>query len=411
MTDRKHIALVLSGGGVRGAYEAGVISAIVDILGRRSSDPAPFDIFAGTSVGAINATFFAANGHRGDLGVRELERVWTRLRLRTHLRFDPAGFLGLKPRFQSLLSFDNGRTHTLGRSLLDPRPLEAIIRHAIPWKNLHRNLRDDRVHALIVPALHIGTGRTTIFAELSPKASLRPSRRPRRHAIIEPITADHVLASAALPLLFPARRIGRSYYADGGLRFNTPIAPAIRAGADKLVVVSLLYEEPLEQLVNPLETTSGEDLYPSPTFLAGKVLNALILDPVKYDLQLLERINTLMSAFEENLDDATLERIRSVIEDTRGMGYRKIDTLVFSPTENIGAIAAEHVRENIPRWKLGRLTEWILETFSGARAGNSKEADFSSYLLFDGGFARKLIELGYRDTQARAEEIIAFYQN
>jgi len=238
-------ALVLSGGGARGAYEVGVVAGIVEVLRRDMDEVAPFQIFAGTSVGAINATLLASRCHDGDLAVEELVRLWQSLELRKHLRINSLSLLSW-PRNLPWLRFRH-RTAAhdigprLGRSILDPRSLEDLVSDSIAWPELHRNIRQGTVQALIIAALHIGSGRTTVFAELADNTPFRPSKDPRRIASLKPITADHVLASAAIPMLFPARRIGHTYYCDGGLRFNTPMSPAIRAGAERLVVISLMH--------------------------------------------------------------------------------------------------------------------------------------------------------------------------
>ncbi|MCA9543660.1 MAG: patatin-like phospholipase family protein, partial [Myxococcales bacterium] len=212
--------IVLSGGGARGAYEVGVVSGVVEVLGRGPKDPPPFRVFTGTSVGAINATWLAAHTDRGDLDVAGLAQVWTDLRLPVHLRLDPLRLLGLKRIAARWLD----REH-LGPSILDPRPLDAVVAHAIPWERLHANARTGALHALVVAALEVATGRTTLFHETGPDCEFRPSRDPRRRAWPGPIEVDQVLASAAIPLVFPARRVGHAWFCDGGLRFNTPIAP------------------------------------------------------------------------------------------------------------------------------------------------------------------------------------------
>ncbi len=222
----------------------------------------------------------------------------------------------------------------------------------------------------------------------------------------EPIEAEHVLASAAIPFLFPARRVGRAYYADGGLRFNTPIAPAIRAGADKLVVISLRHEPPM-RLAGSDERGSGVEQYPSLVFLLGKIFNALLLDPVAYDLQILDRFNRLMESLGAVLTADEWARVEHVLVESRGAPYRKIETLVFAPSENIGIAAGDYLRMHRARASIGRFYEWLLG--KAANVGATWEADLASFLLFDGEFARRLIDLGRRDAVAQADAIRAFF--
>jgi NTE family protein len=373
----------------------GVISGLNEILGGLRSR---FGVFTGTSVGAINAAQFASHAHREDLGVAELVRRYADLRLKTHLRPHFRGLLpGLsrRPRFRA--RSDEARRHAW--ALLDPRPFEKIVRDGIGWEQLHENVRAGLVSAVIVSGLRISDGRTTTFAELSPGTEFVVSHDPRRDAILEPLTADHVLASAALPLLFPSRQIGGTYYCDGGLRFNTPMAPAIRAGAEKLVVIALRAGRPTER--------NAVTSYPKPFFLLGKILDALLLDPVEYDLHVLDRLNHVVEVMERTMVPEALEQVRSVVQSERGLPYEKIATLVFRPSSDIGVLAGEYMRTEQPARREGYAARAMLR--HAAALGGQVEADFVSYLLFDGGFARLLIDLGHRDALARADEIRAFF--
>ena len=395
--------IVLSGGGARGAYEAGIVAGIVQVLGER--ERAPFEIFTGTSVGAINATWLAAHADRPDMDVQGLLRQWRTLDLDRHLRIDPLRFLAgpsLGPLLARLRGESNARW---GRSVLDPRALEAIVEQELPYARLHRNVRAGTVKALVVAALQIATGRTMMFAELAPGRILRFSSDPSRVGQCEQITAHHVLASAAIPLLFPARRIGEHFYADGGVRFNTPIAPAIRCGARKIVVISLLYEDDGTQSEESPMGARMEASYPSLIFLLGKVLNALLLDPVKYDLQVLERLNEIVRTLEETLEPDEMARMRRVVGEGRGLPYERIETLVFRPSMDIGELASEHTRHIEVR---------ALSTavFAGAaRLRGELESDLLSFILFDGAFAERLIALGRKDALARADEIRGFFED
>lgn len=391
-------ALVLSGGGARGAYAVGVVSALNEVLGGLRSR---LQIFTGTSVGAINAAHLAAYAHRDDLGIAELAQRYANLRLKTHLRPHLAGLFGALVGRRSRLSIDP-RRH--GTSLLDPRPFERIVYDDIPWDHLHQNVQDGLVRALIVSGLRISDGRTTTFTELSPGADFVFSHDPRRDSVVETITPEHVLASAALPLLFPARRIGKAYYCDGGLRFNTPMAPAIRAGAERLVVIALRAGKRSEDAPSAEVTLAR---YPKPFFLLGKVLDALLLDPVEYDLHVLGRLNRVVEVMEETMPPSAFERVQRVLEKDRGLPYTTIQTLVFRPSEDIGVLAGEYMRSEQPTRREAAIARIMLR-HAGA-LGEHVEADFVSYLLFDGGFARRLIELGYRDALARANEIRAFF--
>ncbi len=382
--------LVLSGGGARGAYEVGVLRGVMQALAKAGA-PQPFEVFTGTSAGAINAAYFAAHADLADLGVDKLAEAWRSLALQTHFRVNP---LGLLPRREP--------QGVHARALVNVQPLRALIDGLIPWSRLHANTQSGRVHAAILAALEIAQGRTTLFAELAPTAHYRPSRDARRVLVREPLATAHVLASAAIPVLFPPQRVGERYYCDGGLRHNTPISPAIRAGATRLVIVSVSQDRTTGAGAPALPP----DAYPHPSFLLGKVLDALLLDPLQYDLQVLKRINRLLGEFEQALSTTQNRDIAGVMQEARGAAYHPVQTLVFSPSQNIGQLAAAHVprlRQSNIGFYWRRAINWM------AGDAQSGESDLLSFVLFDGAFARDLIELGQRDVLARADEVRAFF--
>jgi NTE family protein len=405
---RKNPGIVLSGGGMRGAYEAGVVAGVMDVLERRPDQPPLFRVLSGTSVGAINAAYLAANGHLGDHGIGRLLDFWRSLDIERHVKMRLLGLMRWPRRFTQLFSAEGGRPTTRS-SLLDTAELESLVEQAIDFAQLRENVRSGKVQALLVAALHIVSGQTTVFAEVAPEAVFAPSRTGLRIARVEPITMDHVLASAAIPLLFPARRVGRLFYCDGGLRFNTPIAPAIRAGADPLLIVSVSHattEAELREREQELADAEGMDL--EPMFLVGKLLNALLLDPVKHDLMVLSRLNELVEVLESSLRPEDYAEVQRVLVKTRGVEYRKIHSLVFSPSKDIGRVAGDYIRTKLNgEVQLNPVLDRFLAR--AAREGMSQEADWASYLLFDGGFANELIELGRHDAHDRADEIVALF--
>ncbi len=387
--------VVLSGGGARGAYEVGVMAGVIDVLGLSRTDAPPFRVFTGTSVGAINAAFLAAHVDRGDLNVGGLMAVWRGLRLPVHVRLDPLRLFGLRRLASRWLDPDH-----LGPSLLDPDALDAVVANAIPWDRLHANARSGALHALVIAALEVASGRTTLFHETGPECTFRASRDPRRRSWPGPIEAAQVLASSAIPLVFPARRVGDAWFCDGSLRFNTPIAPCIRAGADRLLVVSLQHQRAAPPVAQP------ESSYPNPLFLLGKVLNALLLDPVAYDLQVLRRFNRMVEVLDETLPPAERARVDAVMAQGRGLPYRRVEPLVFYPSADLGELAARHLQAARPA-EVGRLGRWLLARASAP--GATWEDDLASYILFDGAFAESLMTLGRDDVHARAEEVRRFF--
>lgn len=392
---------------MRGAYEAGVVAGVMEVLRRKPDQPPLFRVMSGTSVGAINAAFLAAAADRGDHAVEDLLGVWRSLRLESHAKLRLLGLMRWPRRVAEL--FRSGpQSIPPGTSLLDTRELEKLVERSVDFAKLRDNVREGRVHALLIAALHVVSGRTTVFAEVSPHVRYAPTTSGTRIARVEPIGIDHVLASAAIPLLFPTRKVGERFYCDGGLRFNTPIAPAIRAGADPLLVISVSHRvSDAEAKVRELEQVEVEGMDLGPMFLVGKLLNALLLDPVKHDLQVLERLNGLVEVLEGTLTEEEYQRVQEVLVKSRGAGYRRLQTLVFTPSEDIGVLAGDYLRGMRRSAELNPVLERFLARASVE--GMSQEADWASYLLFDGGFAERLIDLGLRDARARADEIVATF--
>lgn len=395
----RNTGIVLSGGGARGAYEAGVVAGLMEVL---RPTRAPFNIFSGTSVGALNAAYLAAHAHLPDMNAPGLVSQWQALDLNKHLKLDMRGVLGFKKQWSFGSSGIHHRTaqQRSSRALLSPEAIERLAADAIPWDALHRNVSAGAVRAIVVAALHIATGRTALFAELSPGVDFKASADPRRTPRVGQLSADHVLSSAAIPLMFPSRAVEGEFYCDGGVRFNTPIAPAIRAGADRLVVVSLLSDE---STVPSMAEAKRIEAYQNPLFLVGKVMNALLLDPLRYDLQVLGRFNSLIQILEETLDSEELDRVQKVIEESRGLPYRRLQTLVFNPSQDIGRLA----RQRSEDLDSNRFSSWFLART--ANLGALWESDLLSFLLFDAEFASELARLGRDDVVARADEVRDFF--
>ncbi len=339
----------------------------------------PFDRFAGTSVGAINATFLASNAADPDLGVERLVSLWRDLHFARHVRV-------------------NWRMWS-ERALLDVGPFHEIIRDRTDWRALARHLDQGRVAALFVAALHVDSGRTTVFADLAPTTRYAPSPHPQRITTPARITADHVLASAAIPGIFPPQTIDGSLYYDGGLRFNTPMAPAIRSGARRLVVVTPLHQRAADA---PVASPGPPDAY----FLAGKMMHAVLLDPFAYDLQVLQRINGLLESLED-MGEAHQQAFSDKVAALRGAGYRRVDVLSLSPSRDLGECGLEflddHASELRREGGAARWLGWIAPRL--VRSGT----DLASYLLFDGRFTGRLADLGRQDTLARADEVRDFF--
>ena len=391
----RRIALVLSGGGARGAYEVGVLWYIFEELSRIRGAPPRIDILSGTSVGAINACYLAAHLSDPVLGLRRLVELWTELEMTRVLGF------GLK-QIAAIPKILRGGGDT-GSGLFDVRPMADLVQKEVSWRAVSRSLRQGDLQALSVSTTELTTGRTVVFMQTSPDVRVPDLSPPRTLFRSDHIGPQHALASAAIPLLFPAVRIDDELYLDGGLRQNTPIAPALRLGATHVLAIGSSREV---NGVNSRESTKEKVLRaPGAAFLLGKVLNAFLLDHVDTDLELLNRINKFISDGTRTFGDAFLNELNAKMREQHSLEYSYVQNLAIRPSEDIGRLAAEHVRKG--QYKGDPFVTKRL--FSVLEIGAGNEADLASYLLFDGPFCRRLIELGRADARARRSDLLAFF--
>lgn len=392
----RRVAMILSGGGARGAYEVGVLSWIFDDLTKLRGEPPRIDILCGTSVGAINACYLTAHLADPVLGVRRLVDLWSELQISKVLGFGPRQLAGL-PR---LLAGGSPE----GAGLFDVRPMADLVQREISWRALSRAIRRRYLRALTVSATEVSTGRTTVFMQTSPDTVVPKDAPPRTHFQADPIGPHHALASAAIPMIFPPVRIHDQLYLDGGLRQNTPIAPALRLGATHIFAIGLSRD-----VRGPLSregTTHAMPAAPGAAFLLGKVLNAFLLDHIDVDIDLLERLNRVIEDGTGAFGPDFTERMSARAHLRGAPAYRPVTALMVRPSDDIGRLASAHVR----RGKLMGNPMVTRRLLSLLDLGAGDEADLASYLLFDGNFARQLIEMGRADARARRDEIVAFFE-
>ncbi len=391
---RRRIAMILSGGGARGAYEVGVLWYIFDELTRQRGAPPKLDILCGTSVGAINACFLAAHLADPVLGMRRLVDLWSELQLPKVLGFGFRQVVSI-PR----LLMGGGAD---GAGLFDVRPMADLVQREISWRAVTRCIRRRQLRALSVSTTEVSTGRTVVFMQTSPDTVIPATAPPRtlfRQAHIGP---HHALASAAIPLLFPPVRIEDELYLDGGLRQNTPISPALRLGATHIFAIGSSRE------VKGVVSREGDAHHakaPGAAFLLGKVLNAFLLDHVDVDIELLTRLNHVLVDGTTAYGDEFTSSMSHHAKKRGAQEYRFVHNLAVRPSADIGELASAHVRR-------GRFMGDPIITkriFHLLDIGIGDEADLASYLLFDGQFCRQLIEMGRADAKARRDELLKFF--
>ena len=407
-TNKPKRAVVLSGGGARGAYEAGVLRFILDELPQRAGITPDFEIVSGTSVGAIHACFLAATADETETRGQRLVEIWDRMRVQEIFNFTVRDFFRLPRRLLGVkhvakMLRDGQRPDRL-YGLLDTEPLERLVLQSIPWQGIRRNIRTGRIDTICVAATQVATGRAVVFCdshrpELPAWSNVSNIRMQRIR--LSPL---HALASAAIPLLFPSVRVGARYYADGGLRLNTPLAPAVRLGADRILVIGLTHDTgPTTSEALAQERTAE---FGNPMYLFGKVLNALMLSPIDADVARLHFVNDIIETGSKVFGPDFLEQLNSGLDPNGERPLKKIDDLVIRPSEDLGRLAAEVVRDD-PDLEMGAFLGMLRRT-TGA-GSTAKEADLLSYLLFDAAYARPLAELGYKDAEAKQDELAAFF--
>ncbi len=368
----------------------GVLSYVLDTFARQRGRAPRIDILSGTSVGAVNACYLAAHLADPTAGIRRLVDLWQGLELEHVLGFSIRQALSL-PRVVL------GGGMPIG--IFDVTPMAQLAEREIPWRSITRTLRKGYLSALSVSATEVTSGRTVIFMQTGPDGTLPTTAPPRtviRGALIGP---PHALASAAIPLLFPPVRIGSELFMDGGVRQNTPIAPALRLGATHVFAVGLSRE------IRGVPDTGIATPPPGAAFILGKILNAFLLDHIQTDLAVLSRVNDLLRDGEEAFGPKFLPAVNRLQAAHGGVPYRNVNTLVIRPSEDIGRMAAHYVRTG----KLRGGAIFARKLLTWMDVGEATEADLASYLLFDGTFAKMLIDLGRADAHARRHDIQDFF--
>jgi NTE family protein len=372
----KRIGLVLTGGGMRAAYQVGVLKAIAEFLPRHAHNP--FPIICGTSAGAINAAALAVGAQNFRDGVQYLVNTWKGFHAAQIYRTDVIGvFNNTVLWFTGLLFSALGINKLKQVSLLDNSPLVKLLEEMLPYEKIQESIDAGLLHALSITASGYGSGQSVTFYQ--GVKQIVPWKRTGRAGAPTQININHLLASTSLPFIFPATLINREYFGDGSMRQIAPLGPALRLGATSILVIGVT--------ANGIEQPERTDIseYPSLAQIAGHAMNSIFLDSMEVDLERLKKINDLVDMMPDEI------RERS--------NLKHVDVLVVSPSQPIEKIAERHAAE-LP-WTIRLLLSLI-----GAR--QRRGGTLVSYLLSEKKFCRALINLGYQDALKRREEIMGF---
>ncbi len=379
-TQNKHSvpALVLSGGGARGAYQVGVLAALGEELPITApGTPPPFKIFSGISVGAINTAKLTAGAEDFKQAIRDLEILWRGLSCSTIYHCNGPEMAGRLFLFLSSVMFGWAGVRP-PRALLDNAPLKDLLEREIDFKKLSHIVRGPLVDAIAITASSWEHGRAVSFYEGS--TPTRPWNRARRTGREEEITAEHILASSALPYVFPARKLKDGWYGDGALRQNAPLSPAVHLGANKLFIIGAR-----DPKISPDDRPPLNE-YPSVGHISGQLLDIIFNDNLEADVERLLRINHTVDA---------------MLPERRAMTHlQHIDLLMIQPSEDIRKIAGYYANE-LP---------WTIKTMLRAIGAYKDPWVLPSYLTFEGGYINALIDLGRKDAKAQMPAIKAFLE-
>ncbi len=362
-------ALILSGGGARGAYQAGVIKALSEIADKNKIK-CPTPIIAGTSAGSINAAFLAAHAEDLKAAGEKICRIWGNLESHQVIRTDTISFTRIG--FRLLKELTTGsfvkRKKTLG--LLDTSPLRNLLSESIPFQKIQENLDNGCLRALAITATNYANSDRVTFVQGN--KDIKPWKKVRRRSEMGTIEASHVMASTAIPIFFPPVQVGGAFYGDGCLRNLTPLSPAIKLGAKNLIVVGVQKEIRLQ------DPSDGTLIMPTLARVVSVVTNAILMDNVYMDIERLSRINETVKVVEP---EATT--------------FRPINIAHIRPSEDIGKIAFEESE------KLPATLKFLIDGLGSRR----EAAELISYLMFEGSYCQRLIDMGYKDAFHQEKEI------
>lgn len=380
MTSRpacNNTALVLPGGGARGAFQVGVLKAIAELMPPRACNP--FPVISGTSAGAINSVVLASKARHYSVAVDELERVWSHFRSKQVFRTDSWTMFKSSMHWMTALVF-GGLIVGAPRSLLDNTPLRSLLSRNVRFPRIQASIDSGYLDAVAVTAASYGSARSMTFFQAA--AGKQQWARTRRVGIRQELHLDHLMASIAVPMIFPPVSIDGEYFGDGAMRQATPLSPAIHLGADRILVIGVR-----DETADPEADPGSPQQFPSMAQIAGYMLDTLFMDGLYSDLERMTRINQLVDSVEP------LKRTGTLIK------MRPIDTMVIVPSEDLRVIAHKH-RQELPLP--------LRALLRGVGGKSPAENRLLSFLLFERGYTQELIDLGYKDAMAVKDQLCDF---
>ena len=376
-SDKPTTALVLPGGGARGAFQVGVLKAMAELVPKGT--PNPFDVISGTSAGAVNSVVLASKANRFRVAVAELDRVWRDFRCEQVFRTDNWTMFRSSLHWLASIVLGGFLVGT-PKSLLDNSPLRALLSRSVRFPRIQDAIDAGWLDAVAVTAASYETARSTSFFQGSRRHT--GWSRTRRAGVPGNLHLDHLMASIAVPMIFPPQLVNGSYFGDGAMRQATPLSPAVHLGADRILVVGVR-DETADESADP----GVQPERPSFAQIAGYMLDTLFMDGLYSDLERMTRINQLIDSVPEDMRQGPLARMRA------------IDTMLIVPSEDLRLIAHRH------RKQLPFAVRALLHGVGGRGSGENR---LVSYLLFEQAYTRELIELGYKDAMRVKDELRAF---
>jgi NTE family protein len=410
-------ALVLTGGGARGAYEVGVLQCLYESIVDGGPCERLFDILAGTSAGALNACTLGSMAHDARNRLKALISYWESITMERLLKFGTREMarlpnvimgrrLGLDTLRQSKRPKERaGPPHPPVAGLFDTSNLYEDMVKQIPWHFLQDNIRKGILRGLAVCATELCTSKSIVFYQAHEEGVYRPGKDSAKEERPVEIGVQHAMASAAIPFLFPAVQIDGICYVDGALRQNAPLYPAMRMGAEKVLIVGLSREP--DQKYRTARMSCQRNPFPGSLFLLGRTVNAVMDGVLDHEIYRVQMFNQLILKGQALYGDAFLENLNQATHAYRNTDYRLVDVRIIRPSRNLNEVALEALEEAPKELTMpgvpGRLIRNVMTS------SPFLESELSSYLMFTPTYIRKLIRLGYEDTKRREEDLLAFF--